>query len=220
MRHAFLNRDPRPRGGALFFVAYVAIATVTPLTVDAWLGRFQLFDLTGLGLVGGTIACIVALQLGVYWWHRALHRWSVLWRIHQLHHSSERVDIFSAFVFHPLDVVLFTLVGSLSAVLVIGVDPVAAGCANVITFLAATIGHTNIRTPHWLGYVVQRPENHSLHHERGVHAYNYADFSFVDMLFGTFRNPKTWEGSAGFYDGASSMLGAMLIGKDISTEKT
>ena len=33
----------------------------------------------------------------------------------------------------------------------------------------------NVRTPQWLGYLVQRPESHSVHHQRGVHAYNYSD---------------------------------------------
>ena len=35
------------------------------------------------------------------------------------------------------------------------------------------------------------------------------------MLFGTFRNPRRWEGQAGFWDGASSKMGSMLIGRDV-----
>jgi hypothetical protein len=55
-----------------------------------------------------------------------------------------------------------------------------------------------------------------VHHQRGVRAYNYADFSIVDILFGTFRNPETWREPAGFYDGVSQRVGEMLIGRDVS----
>jgi sterol desaturase/sphingolipid hydroxylase (fatty acid hydroxylase superfamily) len=76
--------------------------------------------------------------------------------------------------------------------------------------------HTNIRTPRWLGYIVQRPESHSCHHERGVHARNYGDLPLFDMLFGTFHNPERFEGECGFHDGGSARVGAMLIGRVIA----
>ena len=73
----------------------------------------------------------------------------------------------------------------------------------------------NVRTPRWIGYLLQRPESHSIHHERGVHAYNYADFAPIDMLFGTFRNPQDFVEECGFWDGASRQVGAMLAGRDV-----
>jgi sterol desaturase/sphingolipid hydroxylase (fatty acid hydroxylase superfamily) len=45
---------------------------------------------------------------------------------------------------------------------------------------------------------------------------NYCDLPLWDMVFGTFRNPRRFEGEAGFWDGASSKLGPMLIGKEIA----
>jgi hypothetical protein len=72
-----------------------------------------------------------------------------------------------------------------------------------------------VHTPQWLGWIIQRPEAHAVHHARGVHAYNYGNFMLWDILFGTFRNPAGFSGPAGFWDGASSKVGAMLIGRDI-----
>lgn len=207
--------------GIVYFVAYLAVATVVPLTVDSWLGQFQLFDLSRLSLLPATLTAVLAVQVVSYWWHRTMHKVPFLWRwFHQMHHSAERIDVFSAFIFHPFDVVGFSLAGSVALVLLVGLNPVAVGLANVIIFAAVVLGHTNVRTPRWLGYVVQRPENHGLHHQRGLHAYNYADFSLIDMVFGTFRNPKTWEGKAGFFDGASERVGDMLLGRDISGATT
>tara|TARA_B110000037_G_C17018067_1_gene464083 strand:- start:267 stop:527 length:261 start_codon:yes stop_codon:yes gene_type:complete len=56
----------------------------------------------------------------------------------------------------------------------------------------------NIRTPHWIGYFFQRPEMHRIHHQRGKHYYNFSDIPLWDMLFGTFKNPKTYQGKCGF----------------------
>jgi sterol desaturase/sphingolipid hydroxylase (fatty acid hydroxylase superfamily) len=61
-----------------------------------------------------------------------------------------------------------------------------------------------------------RWENHAAHHERGVHAFNYCDLPIIDMLFGTFRNPRKFVSEAGFREGASARIGAMLIGRDVA----
>jgi sterol desaturase/sphingolipid hydroxylase (fatty acid hydroxylase superfamily) len=112
----------------------------------------------------------------------------------------------------------WTLVSSVALVLGVGVSAEAAGLANLIIGALAILGHANIKTPRWLGYVVQRPENHAAHHERGVHAYNYADISLFDMVFGTFKNPESFPREAGFFDGASHKVANMLLGRDISGE--
>ena len=54
------------------------------------------------------------------------------------------------------------------------------------------------------------------HHEAGVHARNYGDIPLFDMLFGTFVNPREFDGEVGFHDGGSKKLGAMLAGKLIA----
>jgi sterol desaturase/sphingolipid hydroxylase (fatty acid hydroxylase superfamily) len=68
----------------------------------------------------------------------------------------------------------------------------------------------------WLGYFISRPEMHAIHHERNAHSGNYCDLPVIDMIFGTYRNPETFEGAAGFYDGASSRVVDMLLGRDAS----
>jgi sterol desaturase/sphingolipid hydroxylase (fatty acid hydroxylase superfamily) len=79
--------------------------------------------------------------------------------------------------------------------------------------------HSNIKTPVWLGYLVQRPEAHAIHHAKGIHAYNYAGITLFDILFGTFKNPKNYEHESGFYQGASSKIKDMLLFRDISKHK-
>jgi sterol desaturase/sphingolipid hydroxylase (fatty acid hydroxylase superfamily) len=204
------------RGVAWFALTFI-VSSLVPLLTDEWLGAYSLLDLSALG-VWGALPALLGYQLIGYAWHRMLHAVPALWRIHQLHHSSERIDIWSAMRFHPLDIAGWTLVSSLSAVWVFGVALEAAIVHALLANAAAWFGHTNVRTPRWLGYLVARPENHALHHARGIHRKNYADLPIVDLLFGTFENPAHAPEQAGFWDGASEETLALLLCKELGVE--
>ncbi|HYC53938.1 MAG TPA: sterol desaturase family protein, partial [Candidatus Binatia bacterium] len=222
LEYAFPARPlPPVRGwrskGTLFLLLGITISSSTPLLWDAYLSRYTLLDATALGDVGGAIAGFVVYELGVYTWHRAMHASTLLWRVfHQMHHSAERIDVFGAFYFHPLDTVAFSLVTSVSLVGVLGLTPNAAMTASLMLTFCNFFQHANVRTPRWLGYVIQRPESHGVHHARGRHAFNYSDMPLWDVLFGTFRNPAKCTDAAGFYDGASARVFSMLVGRDVS----
>lgn len=198
-------------------VLYWFISTRAPFLWDAFLGEHTLIDARGLPLWLAAPMAFLAYELGVYAWHRTMHRSDVLWRaFHQSHHSAERVDIWGALYFHPLDMLGWAFVGSFMLVFVFGFAPEAV----LVAFLAATFcglfQHANLKTTRCLGWFIARPEMHSLHHERGVHRWNYGDIPIWDMVFGTYRNPATWNGQAGFYDGASDRIGDLLIGRDVA----
>ena len=99
----------------------------------------------------------------------------------------------------------------------LGMSIEAAVIATLFLTFNAMFQHANISTPHWLGYLIQRPESHNIHHALGAHRNNYSDLPLWDMVFGTFRNPKTLEDTpVGFYKGASNRIPEMLIGMDVS----
>jgi sterol desaturase/sphingolipid hydroxylase (fatty acid hydroxylase superfamily) len=133
-----------------------------------------------------------------------------------MHHSAERVDTYGAFYFSPLDMVGWAFVGSLVLVVGFGVSPAAATAILLTTSFLGIFQHTNIRTPRWLGYLIQRPESHTVHHAKGVHAHNYSDLPLWDILFGTFRNPLGYEHETGFHPGASARVWEMLTFRDVS----
>ncbi len=202
--------------GLAAFICFFYLSTYLPLFWDQHLASFQIFDLTGLGTLGSTLVGLLVYEFGAYWWHRAMHSSNVLWRgFHQMHHSAERLDTYSTFWFSPLDMLGWTLLGSLCLVLVVGVTPHAATILLLsITFLAM-FQHANIRTPRWAGYFIQRPESHTILHGKGIHHYNYADLPVFDLLFGTFRNPRDYEVETGFYNSASGRVMDMLLFKDV-----
>ena len=203
--------------GLTAFAVFFYLSSYLPLIWDQYLARFQVLDLTPLGTWGGALAGILVYELGVYVWHRAMHDHDSLWRgFHQMHHSAERIDTYGAFWFSPLDMVGWTALGSLCLVVIVGITPQAATVFILATTFLSVFQHANIRTPRWLGYIIQRPESHTVHHQRGVHYYNFSDLPIFDILLGTFRNPKFAVDEAGFYDGASSRVLEMLAFRDVS----
>jgi len=68
--------------------------------------------------------------------------------------------------------------------------------------------------------ILMRPEAHALHHERGIHAYNYDSSPLWDAVFGTYRNPAGFPEQYGFWDGASTRVTSMLLGRDVGEPET
>ncbi len=206
--------------GITAFIIYFYLSSYLPLLWNEYLAKYQRFDLSALGTYGGALVALLIYELGVYIWHRSMHNNNKLWRVfHQMHHSAERVDTYGAFFFSPMDMIGFTFLTSLSMVLIGGFTPQATIYALYAATFLAVIQHANIKTPQWMGYIFQRPESHSLHHAKTVHAFNYSDLPLFDIIFGTFRNPKDFVAETGFYEGASSKLKEMLLFKDINIER-
>jgi sterol desaturase/sphingolipid hydroxylase (fatty acid hydroxylase superfamily) len=221
LERVFPGRElPKVRGwllkGIVFFVLAGAMASGIPALVSLAIGPHTLFDLRPLGTVVGGVVGFAMADIASYGIHRLLHNVPLFWRwAHQMHHSAERVDIPGASYGHPIDNFVQGSV-NIAAVLLLGLSPGAAAVAGYLSFFVGMFQHMNVRTPQWVGYVIQRPEAHAVHHTRGVHAYNYGNFMLWDILFGTFRNPAAFSsGPAGFWDGASGRLGAMLVGRDV-----
>lgn len=207
--------------GLTSFIVYFFLSSYLPLLTDPFLSQYQLFDLTFLGNLGGGLLAIVLYEFGVFIWHWAMHKSDFLWRVfHQMHHSAERVDTYGAFYFSLFDMIGFTFLGSICLALLIGVTPQAVTIMLLTTMFLGIFQHTNIKTPQWIGYIIQRPESHTVHHAKGIHKYNYSDLPIFDMLFGTFKNPKGYEHETGFYKGASSKVMEMLTFKDINKIKS
>lgn len=206
--------------GLAAFASFFFLSTYLPLLWTQYLLPLQLLDLTHLNMWSGALVGLLVYEAGVYFWHRSMHGSRVLWRtFHQMHHSAERLDTWGAFWFSPLDMFGWTALSSLCLILIVGLSAEAATLVLYLTTFMAVFQHANIRTPRWLGYVVQRPESHSVHHQRGVHAWNYSDLPLFDLLFGTLRNPPTHMPQQGFHDGASTRVMEMLAFRDVSSAK-
>lgn len=201
--------------GALFFIVTIVAGSITPYLVPiSYLKAHSLLDLSSMGMWGIPVGLLAGTFAG-YWLHRAEHRFNWLWRAtHQLHHSPQRVDMWGAFYTHPVGVMVRVVIGIVVSTFILGLAPVAASVVSVVITALALFQHTNIHTSRVLGYFVQRPESHGLHHERERHTRNFSDLPLWDIVFGTFVNPATFNGKVGFDDVASNRVCAMLLMQD------
>ena len=213
---------PKIRGWAWIGVGALlvlgAIQTVVPLLIPIeWLAQHRLLDGTQLGLAGGIVVGGLTATLLNALLHRAFHRVPLLWRlVHQIHHSPQRVDIAGSAVFHLTEMLIFAVSSVVLLTLLLGLDPVAAAAVGYYQAFLGIFEHANLRTPQWLGYLVQRPESHCVHHRRGFHTYNFSDFPLWDILMGSFRNPREFHGEVGFDAPADGRVAAMLVFRDVN----
>ena len=206
--------------GLLFFIVFLLLTTYFPLLWDGFFSSFQLMDLSSLDLITQVFLGIFLFEIVQYGWHISMHKSNFLFRIsHQMHHSSERLDVPSTFMFSINDMIGLSLVGSLSFAFIMGLSPQAITIIILGTTFLGVFQHANIHTPIWIGFIIQRPESHTLHHARGIHKYNYSDLPIIDIIFGTFKNPKSYEYETGYYLGASNKIWDMLRFKDVTKEK-
>ena len=198
-----------------FFIMLMGLNAALPGLLPPQWAAHALFDGAQLGVVGGVVIGFGAVSLANALLHRSYHHFDLLWRwVHQLHHSPIRLDTAGAVVFTPTEIVFNIALFQLVIVFVLGLDPLAAAIVGYIAVFYGLFQHFNIHTPQWLGYLIQRPESHGVHHRRGFHAYNYSDLPLWDLLMGTFRNPKEFLAEVGFEAEEATRIAPLLIGRD------
>lgn len=197
-----------------FNVAQALISFMGAATWDHWLPNFKIIELGTSPLLLQVVLGYFLITFIYYWWHRARHEIPFLWKwVHQIHHSPSRLEVITSFYKHPIEIVVNGLLSSWILYSLLGINPLAAAIVVSITGIAEFFYHWNISTPHALGYFIQRPESHRLHHKRGVHRFNYSDLPIWDMLFGTFDNPRVCPKEVGFDLEQELSLMKMLKGK-------
>ncbi len=203
-----------------FNTLQAGIAFLGSVTWDLWLQGNSLLNLSSLSAGHQFVAGYLLITFIYYWWHRARHQLPLLWNwFHQLHHSPKRMEVAMSFYKHPLEIAVNGVLSSALLVSVLGLSPIATAAVITFTGLAELFYHWNVRTPYWLGFIIQRPESHRIHHQRGKHTKNFSDLPVWDWLFGTFENAKNGQVPCGFVDNRELLVGAMLRGKNVNQKE-
>ncbi|CAA9891887.1 Sterol desaturase/sphingolipid hydroxylase (Fatty acid hydroxylase superfamily) [Candidatus Methylobacter favarea] len=129
------------------------------------------------------------LDLMLYIWHRACHRFDVLWIFHKVHHSDPALNVSTAFRIHLLELLITTLLKSIY-IITFGIDKKLMLTNEALFTVFIMLHHSNItfKGENLLGRVIIVPHLHRVHHsaERCEHDRNYgAVLSIWDRLFGT-----------------------------------
>lgn len=207
------------RAAALNFVQ-VGVVFLAGNIWDPWFRSVRPWSAEWMGPTWGGLVGYFAITFVYYWWHRFRHSSDFCWRwFHQVHHSPQRIEVITSFYKHPFEIVVNGVLSSLVLYVLVGVNAEGATLAVLLSGLAELFYHWNVTTPYWLGFIFQRPESHCVHHQQGLHKYNYSDLPLWDMLFGTFYNPREWNEQCGFGEEREQRFGEMLLGMDVHRKK-
>ena len=146
-----------------------------------------------LGLSGWLefIISIIVLDAFDYFWHRANHRITFLWRFHKAHHADTQIDVSTALRFHPGELLLSSLAKA-TGVGIWGPSTIAWFLFEILVSWFAQAHHANWDLPDRLERVVRRvwvtPRFHAIHHlvDRRFGDANFSTLLSVwDPCFGT-----------------------------------
>jgi sterol desaturase/sphingolipid hydroxylase (fatty acid hydroxylase superfamily) len=199
----------------------VGIALVSGFTWNAWLQGASWFHAAHWP---GPLAVGVTYFVSTfvfYWWHRVRHESTFWWRVaHQIHHSASRLEVFTSFYKHPVEIALNSALSAAICYPLMGCSPAQGAAYTLIIALAEMFYHWNVRTPRWIGFLLQRPESHRLHHRRFHHTRNYGDLPLWDWLFGTFSNPSRADRVVcGFEPRQEAEFGRMLAWRAVDLQR-
>ncbi len=202
---------------ALVNAVQLGIVILAGHTWTRWMAHASLVHLAQyVGDFSGAAIAYFVSTFVYYWWHRLRHESRFFWRLcHQLHHSPRRIEVLTSFYKHPVEVFLNSLLSSALVFPLLGCSVKAAGYYTILTAAAEFFYHWNVRTPHWWGYLVQRPESHRVHHQFRRHTANFADLPLWDLIFGTFNNPKRPVVRCGFDDWREDRFADILAFRDV-----
>ncbi|MCP4873793.1 MAG: sterol desaturase family protein [Proteobacteria bacterium] len=163
-------------GGLTAVGASISEAVGFPLWPSAW------------PLAAQVLLALVVAELGQYIVHRAAHETDLLWRLHSIHHSAERLYWLNAGRFHPLDTAAqYTLAGL--PLMLLGIPEETLALFLLFTGVHGLFQHANLDLKLGpLNWFFSMAELHRWHHSRTIDESNSnygANLIVWDIVFGT-----------------------------------
>lgn len=183
----------------LWLIGQVNVSWVTTfalVSAEWWTGGRTTGVLSdqALGFWTNVLLAILVFELMGYLFHRAMHAFPWLWRIHLVHHNDTELDFSTTYRSHPLDLVILAPL-TVPVVLLLGLPAAAMVMYQLLRTTITVFAHSNIYIPEpvdrALRYVIVTPDFHRLHHssDRRFTDSNYsAAFPIYDYIFGTATN--------------------------------
>ncbi|MGZ5174623.1 MAG: sterol desaturase family protein, partial [Burkholderiales bacterium] len=171
------------------------LAALGAIAIAAWMHEHARSTLwpQDWPLAAQAVLMVVTIDLVRYWLHRACHRFPLLWRLHEVHHSPDILYVLNVGRFHPLEKVLHFCLDT-APFLMLGVAPELIACYFLLYSVNGLFQHSNVRLRYgWLNYIVGSAETHRWHHARDpkTAACNFGNTTIVwDLVFGTWHLPK------------------------------
>ncbi|MBE7440911.1 MAG: sterol desaturase family protein [Flavobacteriales bacterium] len=155
-----------------------------------------------------TILIVVLNDFITFILHYLMHKIPFLWEFHKVHHSARRLNPFTQYRIHPIELIINNLGEVFSKGILTGLFLfLAAGKISIITFLGVNIlnflfyffganlrhSHVKFKYFNFLEHILISPFQHQIHHSNNPAHYDTnlgSRFAFWDWMFGTLLTSK------------------------------
>lgn len=128
--------------------------------------------------------------------HVALHKFPLLWRFHQVHHSVKEMGFAAHLRYHWMENILYKPLKTFGVMLLGGFEPEQAYIVHFIAISIGHLNHANIKLTYGpLKYIFNNPVMHLYHHAytlpKGSFGVNFGiSLSLWDYIFKTDHIPE------------------------------
>lgn len=203
--HAIKVSNRHYRFGILYFLANAVVLGVLAPAINYSTAQgvqsagYGLIDLGALGFSGiwGSISALLVstfiLDFFYYWFHRALHKYEVLWQTHLLHHCDENMNMMTAQRGHIFEGLLAPFFITIPMAFLFKMPALDIAILSLLPQAYHFLSHSNTRLSYGpLWWVIISPHYHRIHHSAepqhlGKNFTNW--FPVWDILFGTLYRP-------------------------------
>ncbi len=157
-------------------------------------GLLSSLSVPGIAKIVGSL---IMFDLTIYLQHVMFHAVPALWRVHRMHHADLDFDLTTGVRFHPIEIVLSTLI-KFGAVVALGTPAISVVIFEVWLNASSMFNHSNVHLParldRYLRWMVVTPDMHRVHHSAVVGETNSNfgfNLSWWDRALGTYRDQPT-----------------------------
>jgi sterol desaturase/sphingolipid hydroxylase (fatty acid hydroxylase superfamily) len=126
-----------------------------------------LFNMSKFNPIFAFVVSFLVLDFVVYLQHRAFHKYFILWKLHQVHHTDMDFDTTTGIRFHPVEIFLSMLI-KFSVIAILGVPALAFFVFEVFLNGTSLFNHGNVRMPKRVDRLLRKfvvtPDMHRVHH--------------------------------------------------------
>lgn len=155
-----------------------------------------IIDISSFPMWGQLILFFVILDFVQWFTHIMLHKFSFLWRFHQIHHSVKEMGFAAHLRYHWMENILYKPLKTLGVMILGGFEPEQAYIVHFIAIAIGHFNHANIKIT-WgpLKYIFNNPVMHLYHHSyvlpEGSYGVNFGiSLSLWDYIFKTNYIPE------------------------------
>jgi len=154
--------------------------------------QWGFFNMISISHLGSILLSIILLDFIIYIQHFIFHKIPILWRLHQIHHIDQDMDVTTGARFHPIEILISFLLKCVFVIL-LGVPVLAILLFEIILNGLAMFNHSNIQIPKAIDKVLRifvvTPDMHRVHHSVISEEYNTNfgfNLSLWDYIFGNY----------------------------------